>query len=85
MKTKWLTSEGEDEDADGDDPWHSAVALPKLFYQILEKHTQALEGPIGADLHHKEGRGHSPAPASLRHLWVDIWTQATLEFGHHHG
>lgn len=34
---KWLTSEIKDEDTDGDNPWHSAIALPKLFHQILEE------------------------------------------------
>lgn len=82
---KRLTSEGKDEDTYGDDPWHSAVALPKLVHQILEKHTQALEGPIGADLHHEEGHSHSPTPATIRHLWVNIWAQATQGIEHRHG
>ena len=85
MDLKWLTGEGEGEDTDGDDPRHSAVALPEICHQILEEHAQALEGPVGADLHHEEGQGHGPAPATLRHLRVHIRTQATLEFGHPHG
>lgn len=82
---KRLTSQGKDEDTYGDDPRHSAVALPKLFHQVLEKHTQALEGPIGADLHQEEGCSHSPTPATIRHLWVNIWTQTTLGIGYPHG
>lgn len=81
-KAKWLTSEGKDEDANGNDPWHSAVAFSKLLHQVLEEDAQALEGPIGADLHQEEGRSHSPAPAAIRHLWVNIRPQTT---GHPHG
>lgn len=70
----WLTSEGKDEDTDGNDPWHSAVALPKLLHQVLEKDTKALKGPICADFHYEESSSHSPAPATIGDLQVNIWT-----------
>lgn len=82
---KWLTSEGKNEDTDGDDPWHSAVALPKFVHYILKEDAQALDGPIGADLHQEEGYSHNPAPAAIRHLWVNIWTQAMKGLQHPHG
>ena len=82
---KWLTSEGKNEDTDGDDPWHSAVALPKLVHYILKEDAQALDGPIGADLHQEEGYSHNPAPAAIRHLWVNIWTQAMKGVQYPHG
>lgn len=63
-----LTGEGEDEDADGDDPRHAAVALPELLHQILEEDAQALEGPVGAHLNQEKAQGHGPAPAAVWHL-----------------
>ena len=82
---EWLTSKGKDEDANGDDPWHSAVALPKLLHQVLEEDTQALEGPVGADLHKEEGPCHSPAPTAIRHFLVNLRTQTTPGVGSRHG
>lgn len=82
---KWLTREGKNEDTDGDDPWHSAIALPKLVHYILKEDAQALDAPIGADLHQEEGYSHNPAPAAIRHLWVNIWTQAMKGLQHPHG
>lgn len=80
-----LTGDGKDEGRYGDDPGHSTVALSKLFHEVMEKDTQALEDPVGADLHYKEGHGHSPTPTTFRHLRVDIWTQTPSETGWPHG
>lgn len=75
---KWQTCEGKDENTNGDDPRHSTVALPELVHQVLEEDPQALDGAVGADLHHEKGHGHSPAPTTIRHFWVNLRTQITV-------
>lgn len=67
-----LTHDGHDEDADGDDPGHLAVALPKLLHQVLEEDAEALDGSVGEHLDQEEGSGHQPAPAPVRDLVVPV-------------
>uniref|UniRef100_A0A8C6SCM6 Uncharacterized protein n=1 Tax=Neogobius melanostomus TaxID=47308 RepID=A0A8C6SCM6_9GOBI len=72
------TCEAEDEDADGDGPGHSAVALSKVLHKVTQEHPQALQGPIGAHLHHEEGQGDYPAPPALRDGAIHLGTEAGL-------
>lgn len=80
-----LTCEGKDEDSNGDDPGDTAGALLKLLHEIIEEHAEALEDSIRVDLHHEEGQGHGPAPATFWYRWVNIGTQTAGYSGTLHG